>query len=495
VINSGHLIASQNNVPLTNFAPRLGFAYQPTSSNKLVVRGGAGYFYDRVPGNTIIHAVEQSPPYSITLDQSGAGNAFASEAAPFQNIPLGAFPIRWVNFTGANNVGATAPSPYNQSSGLAQTSLFQNFVTPLVYSWNLNVQYEFTHGYVLELAYVGQRGVHQSEGLHEINIPSLATPGNPVNGVVTENTTSNAALRVPYLGFSPTGLEYAQTDGDYKSNSVQATVRKSLSHGLTFQAAYSYTRAFTTLYAAPAGSTAVSGTNYNDPLVPVYGLNPQYRPQRLVVNYNYDIPGGSFKGVPGKLLSGWYIGGVTTIQDGQPLTIFDNRGGAIYGLNGSSIVLSTAQMAPGATYANIASSGSNRLGGASGGCGYFACTTPAAGGTATAATGYSEFTTIPTIGADPNVAGTGGTGFGNSGLGVLLGPGQFNFDATIGKNTRVGGIHEGAVLQFRTEFYNFFNHAQFNAPASLNLNSGNFGQITATSVNPRLIQLALKYIF
>ena len=79
---------------------------------------------------------------------------------------------------------------------------------------------------------------------------------------------------------------------------------------------------------------------------------------------------------------------------------------------------------------------------------------------------------------------------------MILGPGQFNFDTTLGKTTRVGGIHEDAMLQFRAEFFNLFNHPQFNIPAGLNFGApGNFGQITSTSVNPRLVQLALKYVF
>ncbi len=88
-----------------------------------------------------------------------------------------------------------------------------------------------------------------------------------------------------------------------------------------------------------------------------------------------------------------------------------------------------------------------------------------------------------------------GTGWGNGGYGILLGPGQFNFDATIQKTTRVGGIHEDANLTFRTEFFNIFNHPQFNNPASVDVSKSTFGQITSTSVNPRLIQFALKYVF
>jgi hypothetical protein len=92
-----------------------------------------------------------------------------------------------------------------------------------------------------------------------------------------------------------------------------------------------------------------------------------------------------------------------------------------------------------------------------------------------------------------------------SGLGLLLGPGQFNWDISLSKTTKVGGIREGATLQFRGELFNAFNHAQFNAHgigtnslstgAGVDVKNATFGQITSTSVNPRLVQLGLKYIF
>jgi hypothetical protein len=141
--------------------------------------------------------------------------------------------------------------------------------------------------------------------------------------------------------------------------------------------------------------------------------------------------------------------------------------------------------------ANIPTSGSveQRLGGANGGPGYF---------------NKAAFTAPPTnIGAINGVG--GGTGWGNAGLGLLLGPGQFNWDVSLSKTTKVGGIREGATLQFRAELFNAFNHAQFNAPgvgtnslstgAGVDVNNATFGQITSTSVNPRLVQFGLKYIF
>ena len=112
--------------------------------------------------------------------------------------------------------------------------------------------------------------------------------------------------------------------------------------------------------------------------------------------------------------------------------------------------------------------------------------------------GHDPKTNKPPAAANPGI--TCRTLFGNSGTGIINGPGQFNFDVSILKTTR---IFENHTLQFRAEFFNAFNHPQFTNPnygqgaiyALPNFAAGNFGQITSTSVNPRIIQLALKYIF
>ena len=183
----------------------------------------------------------------------------------------------------------------------------------------------------------------------------------------------------------------------------------------------------------------------------------------------------------GKVTEGWNISGVTLVQDGTPITIADSSAGTIYGTAGSAnqAGFARAQIAAGMTYANIPTPGGveQRLGGNSGGPGYF---------------NASAFTSAPVIGD--------GTGYGDSGSGIILGPGQFNWDMSILKNTR---ITERQNIQFRAEFFNIFNHPQFTNPnagqgAIFSLPdraSGSFGQITSTSVNPRVIQFALKYMF
>jgi len=84
-----------------------------------------------------------------------------------------------------------------------------------------------------------------------------------------------------------------------------------------------------------------------------------------------------------------------------------------------------------------------------------------------------------------------GLGFGNMGGGVVLGPGQANWDMSVSK---LFTVKEGQTVQFRSEFFNTFNHPQFANPG-LNAAVATFGQITLTSVSPRVIQLALKYSF
>jgi hypothetical protein len=260
--------------------------------------------------------------------------------------------------------------------------------------------------------------------------------------------------------------------GDSLYNSLQVALRKQLSHGLSFQANYTWAKSIDQI------------TTSNDPnnTAQQYGLNPGYRPQRLTVNYNWDLPFGHPEGLLGKLANGWTVSGVTTVQDGLPLTVVDTRGGSAYGFGSGTTQISRAQFAPGMGNANVATPGGleARLGGITGGPGYL---------------NTAAFTTTPVIGT--------GTGYGNSGVGIILGPGQFNWDASVVKTTTVGGLRENATLQFRAEFFNAFNHAQFNVPAQVTAGLGNidfskpstFGVISSTSVNPRLVQFALKYQF
>jgi hypothetical protein len=105
----------------------------------------------------------------------------------------------------------------------------------------------------------------------------------------------------------------------------------------------------------------------------------------------------------------------------------------------------------------------------------------------------NAFCAVPVIG---QVNGVGGaTGYGNTGRGIAIGPGQANFDVALTKKTTVGGINENAYLEFRSEYFNALNHPQFSNPATNVGSAATFGVITTTSVGPRIIQFALRYAF
>jgi hypothetical protein len=456
---------TQNGIPWNNFGPRFGFAWQPKEGGKFVIRGGLGLFYDRVGSSDFVHAVEQGYPYALTLDYAGPAGAPYGLANPFPSTPLGFVP-RWFNpATGANS---ELNSPF-----------YAAVHTPLSRQYNLNVQYQFANNWLLEVGFVGSSGINQTDYNHDYNVAQLASPSNPINGVTT-NTLANVSWRVPYLGYAPLELQGTGYDLVYNYNSLQVTVRKRFSHGFTLQAAYTWSKDLTNFVTAATGGIGDGQANIGNPSNTWTDYSPAgfSRPQRVVINYSYALPFGNHPGFVGRLASGWTIAGVTVIQDGQPLTITDTNGGTVYtggpqaatGEGGDS----TAQLCSGITYGQVGTPGGTaaRLGGGAGGPGYFSS---------------KAFCPATVVGSDGLA-----TAYGDSGLGIILGPGQLNFDGSLLKTTK---ITENRTLQFRAEFYNFLNHPQFGNPNTAYSTPSTFGQITTSSTNPRIIQLGLKFLF
>jgi len=187
------------------------------------------------------------------------------------------------------------------------------------------------------------------------------------------------------------------------------------------------------------------------------------RTNRFVFAYRWELPklhGGNL--LARQAVNGWAVSGVTTIQSGDRLTITDAAGGSVYG----GVSTSRAQLCPGSTNHSIETSGSaeSRL------SNYF---------------NASAFCPAPVIGD--------GTGYGDSSDGVVRGPMQDNSDITISRLFPLGSSEKRA-LDFRAEFFNAFNHAQFSDPGT-GFGNGNFGVIQSTSVAPRIIQFAAKISF
>jgi hypothetical protein len=228
-------------------------------------------------------------------------------------------------------------------------------------------------------------------------------------------------------------------------------------------------------------------------------LGQQYGPasfnhtNRFIVNYSYDLPfGKEATGIEGKLISGWNVSGVSIFQSGDPIQIIDERLGAAYGSASSSstgVGWSRPELCPGMKVADVVAKGSVRSKLNS----YF-------NKNAFLQYDKSNILTCPL----PVVSNSGGdstaTDFGNLPPMAVTGPGENNWDIALMKATK---LREGLTMQFRTEFYNAFNHAQFSDPVTGNGSSGffanvdtaTFGQITTSAVNPRLIQFAMRFVF
>jgi len=433
------------------WGPRFGFAWQPFAhSNRVVVRSGYGIFYSRLSGNDFLQLLLE-PPFNVLQTLSGVSNNAATLQVPW-NPPLPAVPF-W-------------PVAFPTSTISAHSIMSNNLSAPRVQQWNLNVQYEFLPNFLWEVGYVGTRGT-RIYGTRDLNTPLLASPENPVNGITT-NTVANAPQRVPYPGY--TSLLDNETNGFTWYNGLQTSLTKRFSHGLQFLASYTWSKTLDDLSATTLGFDSGRGGRYpgngNLPRRLAWGPSDFDRAHRFVLSYVWELPHPKRQdGFVGKVLGGWQSSGVLTLQTGTPIPIQDQRSGSIIAFRVSGYRL--GQVCPDESYADLKTPGSveNNL---------------------THYLNTAAFCAPPVVGDGFNL--------GTIGRDAVRGPGQHNVDLSIVKRTTIGGLRENSILEFRSEFFNLFNTPQFANPASV-LPLATFGQITSTTVAPRIIQFALKYNF
>ena len=434
--------------------PRLGFAWQLPRTRRLVLRGGYGMYYSRNTGQAWVQLVF-SPPFGVQRQLAGPANAGATFANPFPPaIKVPYFPA------------------YSPSTEASLTTVAQGYRPPITQQYGMHLEAALARDLALEVGYVGSRGTRYSSTI-SMNQAGLASVTHPIRGQ-TANTVANIALRTPIQGFQASQLKVIQSTGGAWFNSLQASLRKRPGKGLQFQAAYTFSRQLATDGGNFSGAAAGSVTG-GDQLGwhSRYGRSPFNRTHRLIVSALYDLPAPrASRPVLRHALGGWSISGISTFQSGSPLAFYGTNANNVFGISSDR-----AQLAPGCTHSQLMVSGpvKDRLNG------YFnrACI---AGLTATG--GRAVW---PILGDDGR-----GTGFGNSGVGIVTGPGQNNWDIGIVRRIGVHWPAEASRIEFRVELFNAFNHAQFWNPVT-NVSSAAFGQILGTSVNPRIVQFALKF--
>ena len=434
-----------NGIGQNTWNPRVGFAWQPPNSDRFVLRGGYGIYHDRTTGQPFFQLLTD-PPFSQINQLVATANANATIANPFPPaVTLPAFP------------------PYSPKTSLSPFIIDPDYRPPTVQHWSFGLQSKLSQDMVFEVSYNGARGTQLNEVL-SINQAFLASPSSPIRGVTT-NTVANIPLRVPYQGFTSSSMYNIASAGSSSYNALSASLEKRLRYGLQFLASYTFARSLATDSSSVNGANGgmATGDQYNR--LQRYGPDSFIRDQRFVLSAVYAIPGFTNSNLLMRtVLSGWQLAGVFTLQSGQRLSLTTTTTTNVFGITTDRV-----QMAPGCTYPQLETAGSTeaRL------TNYF---------------NKSCITTAPVIGNDGR-----GTTFGNAGVGIVRGPGQNNVDLSLVKQFRVPRW-ESARLEFRAEFFNALNHPQFANP-TLSFSSSSFGQILQTSVNPRVIQFALKFSF
>jgi len=453
--------------PLADISPRLGFAWQLTDRPTLALRGGYGIYYDRHSGTVSEQTLSQLPFATLQIG-FGSQNAAASLAHPFQPfvLPQSSYPVFQPRtpFT-APFIEATNPHLRD-----ARTQ-----------EYNLNLQYDLGHSYLLEVGYVGTHSDHRS-GQWEFDQAHLASPTSPINGETT-NSITNVTARMPYQGISEGSL---LTDDVFIANynALQTSLTRRISHGFQLQVSYTWSKNLDEVNGESGTDTfelQLPTNDQHDLRHSSYGLAGDDRSHRFVTNFVWSAPTAhSLPFVLREVTSGWQFSGISVIQTGTPLSVFDGNAGSVYGLLGGE---TRAQLSG---TGKISTTGSlfNRV-----------------------LTGYlnpAAFTRAPEVANGTSLA---DQDFGNSGVGIVRGPGQHSMDLALERvfPLHFGRLGEGGRLVFRSEFFNLTNTPQFANPnTSLGytdptlLNpapSQSFGRIAGTVANPRIIHFAARYSF
>jgi hypothetical protein len=442
----------------TAFAPRVGFAWDPRGDAKTVISAAYGIFYEPFyngEGGPLQDPVS-APPYLKTVQVNPLINSFAY---PFY-----------------------VPDPFAQAFPEPMTLLVvaRNLHLPYAQDWNLNIQRSFGNDFLFQIGYVGTTGVRLPrfiEGNPPVFIPGAVTTGNgctPTSPcpISTENNVNQRRLYSGCTLANPNNCIYSSVGeiagiANSSYNALEASLRKRFSHGLSFLASYTWSHSIDDVSSFNiTGSAAqdIAGENdlAQDPfdLAAERGRSMFDSRQRLVLSYQWSLPFLQHSSNwYGKVLGNWQLNGIFTAMSGTPFTVYDSNDVSLQG------------QAPEIT--GFSANRPNVIGNPN-------------SGPRTAAEWFnvSAFQQL-----QPDPLGRFEV-FGDEGRNVVQGPGYVNWDASAFKNIR---LTESKELQFRGELFNVLNHVNFRLPVS-DIESPTFGQIQS-DVSPRVIQVALKFLF
>jgi hypothetical protein len=435
-----------------NFAPRIGFAFVLDEKLNLVVRGGYGWYYDRISTRFANTQLFNYPYFALGVGLPGLLRTFAD---PFIPMPApSSFPT-----------AATIPSPLGPLSPLVGVPIAGVYVdpelqTPYVQQYNIGLQWQMKGNYLLDVGYVGNRGTH---------LLQIVTLNQPIYNPVTNSFATRFPTTIISGNKNATGgIQQVQTTSISNYNSLQASLSKRFSSGLQFLAAYTFGKSIDYYSGTPLNELAnIPGDQAN--WRSNRGRSDFNREQRFVFSGVYDVPWKFSSGVGKALLNDWQVAGIAVFQSGLPFSIVNSNDTSIINRANFNRNFNASLYTPG----NV----SDRLNA------YFnpsAFLTSCVNAACSAAVGA---VTNPNF--DPSAP------FGNTRRNLLTGPGQKNVDISFIKFIPFGERFKG---ELRAELFNVFNWVNYANPNN-NMIGANFGKIERASSGPRVIQLGFKLNF
>lgn len=436
-------------------APRVGFAYDPMGNGKLVIRGGAGQFFNtREGGGTV-------GDYSLI--------------APIVTNPVQNYgDVR--QFSG--NCSGTACSSGTTLLSPQQTRILQlNRKIESIFNATLGMQERIGFQTVLDLAYVGTFGRHLSQQVDLNEVPYLAhfqpqnldasqpTPVSYLGGTLKQSIALPDNFYRPYPGF--TNVYLREYSGTSNYHSLQAQLTRRFTKGLQFGVVWTWSKAMT-------DADSVNGTvpTYQPIRFWSYGEASYDRTNNFVAHWSWDVPKASRlwnHWLAKTVLDNWQYSGIAEFVGGAPL------------------------LSP--TGSNLTTGGIDLTGGGDGTRAVVTANPVLPKGKRTVSRFFDPSVfVLPTPGTvpGPNTPGLLGRTMGH-------GPGTNNFDMALNKNIP---IKEGVMFQLRCEAYNVFNHPSFNAVDTKAVFSATTGQQTSTTfgnltddLQPRTLQLSGRISF
>lgn len=312
---------------LHDFAPRFGFAWRPLHTDRFVVRGGYGMFYDLYMRFYDGANFDDKSLWTFSAPPYPTASGFES-ASPVALTTLWKPPIV------GNPFPTYLATPY--LFGI-QTEWPDNH-TPYIQQWGLDTQYAFGQNLLLDIGYVGTHAVHQP--IQEFFNQAYAPPvgGDPCNILVdiSQATGPNAACltdpgfvpidkRLPFPNIAPGTYANANILNSYY-HALQVRLNKRMSHGLQFMANYTYSKAM------DMSSEIASFASVTNLVMNPHNLQGEYGPadfdqtHRFVLSYSYAVPIGKGQrwslGPANWVLGGWNTSGILTLASGLPETVY-----------------------------------------------------------------------------------------------------------------------------------------------------------------------------